>query len=253
MAHHSIGDVGDGQLGSWGYPEGGMGAVSEAIARSARGFGAEIRTNARVARMIVRDGRVHGAVLENGEELHAPLVVTTLHPKTAFLDQIPRAELPDDFVSDIEHWKTRSGVVKINLALGELPNFTADPSSGIAEHHTGSVEMAPTVDYIEAAFQDARAGRPALMPFSDGVIPTTLDKTLNPDGTHIMSLFTQWVPADWHTGAAHRRVGRLRRPAHRPVRPGRTRVQVLDHAPRHRRAPRDGTGVRPDRRQHLPR
>jgi phytoene dehydrogenase-like protein len=197
MAHHSIGDVGDGQLGSWGYPEGGMGAVSEAIARSARGFGAEIRTGARVARLIVRDGRVHGAVLEDGDEIHAPLVVTTLHPKTAFLEHVSAAELPDDFVRDIEHWKTRSGVVKINLALGELPNFTADPSDGQAEHHTGSVEMAPTMEYIEAAFQDARAGRPALMPFSDGVIPTTLDKTLNPDGTHIMSLFTQWVPANW--------------------------------------------------------
>lgn len=197
MAHHSIGDVGDGQLGSWGYPEGGMGAVSEAISRSARSFGAEIRTNARVARLLIRDGGVHGAVLENGDEIHAPLVVTTLHPRTAFLDQIPRAELPDDFVRDIEHWKTRSGVVKINLALGELPNFTADPSSVPAEHHTGSVEMAPTMDFIEAAFQDARAGRPAVAPFSDGVIPTTLDKTLNPDGTHIMSLFTQWVPAEF--------------------------------------------------------
>lgn len=197
MAHHSIGDVGDGQLGSWGFPEGGMGGVSAAIASSARGFGAEIRTNARVARLIVRDGRVLGAVLENGDEVYAPLVVTTLHPKIAFLDHIPRTELPDDFVSDIEHFKSRSGVVKINLALGELPNFTADPSSGQAEHHTGSVEMAPTMEYIEAAFQDARVGKPALMPFSDGVIPTTLDKTLNPDGTHIMSLFTQWVPANW--------------------------------------------------------
>ncbi|MBP1818875.1 NAD(P)/FAD-dependent oxidoreductase [Mycobacterium sp. OAE908] len=197
MAHHSIGDVGDGQLGSWGYPEGGMGAVSAAIAQSARGFGAEIRTDARVARLLVSGGRVQGAVLDNGDEIRAPLVVTTLHPKIAFLEHIPRTELPDDFVADIEHWKTRSGVVKINLALGELPNFTADPSSGLAEHHTGSVEMAPTMEYIEAAFQDARAGRPAGMPFSDGVIPTTLDKTLNPDGTHIMSLFTQWVPADW--------------------------------------------------------
>ncbi|KMO79345.1 FAD-dependent oxidoreductase [Mycolicibacterium chubuense] len=197
MAHHSIGDVGDGQLGSWGYPEGGMGAVSEAIAASARSFGAEIRTRARVARLLVRGGAVHGAVLDSGEEITAPLVVTTLHPKTAFLEHVPRTELPEDFVTDIERFKTRSGVVKINLALGELPNFTADPSSGQAEHHTGSVEMAPTMEYIEAAFQDARAGRPALMPFSDGVIPTTLDTTLNPDGTHIMSLFTQWVPADW--------------------------------------------------------
>lgn len=197
MAHHSIGDVGDGQLGSWGYPEGGMGAVSEAIAASARAFGAQIRTSARVVRLLVGGGRVRGAVLDTGEEIHAPVVVTTLHPKTAFLEHIPRYELPEDFVTDIERYKTRSGVVKINLALEQLPNFTADPSSGVAEHHTGSVEMAPTMDYIEAAFQDARLGRPALRPFSDGVIPTTLDRTLNPDGTHIMSLFTQWVPAEW--------------------------------------------------------
>lgn len=197
MAHHSIGDVGDGQLGSWGYPEGGMGGVSAAIAQSARSFGAEIRANAPVARMLVRNSRIEGVVLANGEEIRAPLVVTTLHPRTAFLDQTPRDQLPDDFVRDIEHWKSRSGVVKINLALSELPSFTADPSNGQAEHHTGSVEMAPTMEYIEAAFQDARAGRAAVAPFSDGVIPTTLDKTLNPDGTHIMSLFTQWVPAEW--------------------------------------------------------
>jgi phytoene dehydrogenase-like protein len=197
MAHHSIGDVGDGQLGSWGYPEGGMGAVSAAIASSAREFGAELRTNARVERLIVRGGRVEGAVLANGEELRAPVVVTSLHPKIAFLDQVPRSELPASFVADIEKWKTRSGVVKINLALAELPNFTATPSDGLAEHHTGSVEMAPTVEFIERAFQDAREGRPAAQPFSDGVIPTSLDTTLCPDGTHIMSLFTQWVPAEW--------------------------------------------------------
>ena len=198
MAHHSIGDVGDGQLGSWGYPEGGMGAVSEAIARSARSYGARICTDSRVARLLVRAGRVHGAILDNGDEFHAPMVVTTVHPKIAFLEHVPRAELPEEFVTDIQRWNSRSGVVKINLALAELPNFTANPSAGLAEHHTGSVEMAPTMDYIEAAFQDARAGRPALLPFSDGVIPTTLDTTLNPDGTHIMSLFTQWVPADWN-------------------------------------------------------
>ena len=116
--------------------------------------------------------------LENGDELHAPLVVTTLHPKTAFLEQLDAAELPATFVRDIETWKTRSGVVKINLALAELPNFTADPGSNQQEHHTGSVEMAPSVEYIERAFQDAREGRPALRPFSDSVIPTTFDKTL---------------------------------------------------------------------------
>src|SRR5262249_27571927 len=153
MAHHSIGDVGDGQLGSWGYPEGGMGAVSAAIASAAREFGAEIRTRARVERLMVRGGAVEGAVLTSGEQVRAPLVVTSLHPKIAFLDPVPRSELPDTFVADIERWKTRSGVVKINLALAEPPNFTANPSDGIAEHHTGSVEMAPTMEFIERAFQ----------------------------------------------------------------------------------------------------
>jgi phytoene dehydrogenase-like protein len=202
MAHHSIGDVGDGAgLGSWGYPEGGMGAVSAAIARSARSFGAEIRTGARVESVSTHNGRATGVVLADGEVLSAPLVVTSLHPKTAFLEQVPRTELPEDFVRDIERWNTRSGVVKINLALSELPNFTADPSTGLpgglAEHHTGSVEMAPSMEFIERAFQDAREGRAALLPFSDGVIPTTLDKTLNPDGTHIFSMFTQYVPHEW--------------------------------------------------------
>src|SRR3954447_13974589 len=164
MAHHSIGDIGDGQLGSWGYPAGGMGAVSAAIASSAREFGAEIRTNARVEGLLVRSGVVQGAALASGEEVRAPIVVTSLHPKIAFLEHVARSELPADFVADIERWKTRSGVVKINLALSELPNFTADPSDGLAEHHTGSVEMAPTMEFIERAFQDAREGRGAAAP-----------------------------------------------------------------------------------------
>ena len=197
MAHHSIGDVGDGHIGSWGYPEGGMGAVSAAIRRSAESFGAEVRTDAAVGSLLVRDGRVEGAVLESGEELLATTVVTSVHPKRAFLEHVGAAHLPDDFVRDIERWRSRSGVVKINLAIDRLPSFTADPTDGQAEHHTGSVEMAPTMEYIERAFIDARERRPAVAPFSDGVIPTTLDPTLNPDGTHIFSLFTQWVPEDW--------------------------------------------------------
>jgi phytoene dehydrogenase-like protein len=198
MAHHSIGDVGDGHLGNWGFQEGGMGAVADAIAAAALEAGAEIRTNASVGRLLTQDGRVSGAVLASGEEISAPLVVTSLHPRTAFLDHVGRDRLPDDFVTDIEHWKTRSGVVKINLALAELPDFTADPGTTLAEHHTGSVEMAPTMEYIERAFTDAREGRPAQRPFSDGVIPTTFDKTLCPEGYHTMSLFTQWVPSDWN-------------------------------------------------------
>ena len=199
MAHHSIGDVGDGRLGSWGFPEGGMGAVAAAIASSARSFGVTIRTGARVAKVTVAPGtgRAAGVVLENGEEITAPTIVTSLHPKTAFLDHVGRENLPGDFVRDIEHWKTRSGDVKINLALGELPDFTANPGTSLQEHHTGSVEMAPSMEYIERAFIDAREGRPAARPFSDGVIPTAFDKTLAPEGYHIMSLFTQWVPSAW--------------------------------------------------------
>ncbi len=199
MAHHSIGDVGDGHLGNWGFQEGGMGAVAAAIERAARGHGAEIRTGARVARVNVSGERATGVTLENGDEIRAQVVVSTLHPRTAFLDHVGEDYLPADFVRDIRHWKTRSGVVKINLALAELPDFTADPGSNLQEHHTGSVEMAPSMEYIERAFTDAREGRPAARPFSDGVIPTAFDKTLCPEGSHIMSLFTQWVPSDWNT------------------------------------------------------
>jgi phytoene dehydrogenase-like protein len=197
MAHHSIGDVGDGHLGNWGFQEGGMGAVSSAIESAARAHGAEIRLNAPVARIIVEHNRAVGVVLANGDEIRAKVVVSTLHPRTAFLDQVGREHLPADFATDIERWKSRSGVVKINLALAELPDFIADPGTQLQEHHTGSVEMAPTMEYIERAFQDARDGKPAVRPFSDGVIPTAFDKTLCPEGNHIMSLFTQWVPSEW--------------------------------------------------------
>jgi phytoene dehydrogenase-like protein len=175
-----------------------MGAVADAIASAAREAGAEIRTGAKVNRLIISGGRAAGVVLENGQELKANVIITSLHPRTAFLAHVGRQNLPDDFVKDIEHWKSRSGVVKINLALAELPDFTADPGTGLQEHHTGSVEMAPSMEYIERAFQDARNGRPAVRPFSDGVIPTAFDTKLCPEGHHIMSLFTQWVPSDWN-------------------------------------------------------
>src|SRR5579859_676467 len=198
MAHHSIGDVGDGHLGNWGFAEGGMGAVADAIAAAARGFGVEIRLNSPVSKVLISGGRAVGVALANGDEIRAGTVVSTLHPRTAFLDQVGEDNLPADFARDIKNWKTRSGVVKINLALAELPNFTADPGTDLAEHHTGSVEMAPSMEFIERAFQDARDGKPAARPFSDGVIPTAFDKTLCPEGAHIMSLFCQWVPSDWN-------------------------------------------------------
>jgi phytoene dehydrogenase-like protein len=200
MLHHSIGDVGDGHLGSWGFQQGGMGAVSDSIRSAAEAFGAEIRTDARVKKIIVRGGRAVGVALEDGTELRAPVLVTTVHPKIAFLDMIDRHELPADFVWDIERWKTRSGVVKINVAISELPDFVALPGTDMQAHHTGSVELCFSPQYAEQAFQDAHMERKgSVAPFVDGTIPTTLDKKLAPEGTHVFSMFTQWVPDDWNT------------------------------------------------------
>jgi phytoene dehydrogenase-like protein len=199
MLHHSIGDVGDGHLGSWGFQQGGMGGVSDAIRRSAESFGAEIRTEAKVKQILVRGGRAVGVVLENGEELRAPVVVSCIHPQIAFLDLIERHELPADFVWDIERWKTRSGVVKVNVALSELPDFIANPGKNQQDHHTGSVELCFSPQYAERAFQDAHIERKAAVaPFVDGTIPTTLDKQLAPEGVHVFSMFSQWVPDDWN-------------------------------------------------------
>ncbi len=200
MLHHSIGDVGDGHLGSWGFQQGGMGGVSDAIRRSAESFGAEIRTDAKVKQILVRGGRAVGVALENGDELRAPVVVSCVHPQIAFLDLIERHELPADFVWDIERWKTRSGVVKVNVALSELPDFIANPGKNQQDHHTGSVELCFSPQYAERAFQDAHIERKAAVaPFVDGTIPTTLDKQLAPEGVHVFSMFSQWVPDDWNT------------------------------------------------------
>jgi phytoene dehydrogenase-like protein len=196
MMHHTIGDVGDGKMGSWGYPVGGMGAVSDAIRRSAEHFGATVLTEAPVARITTANGRATGVVLADGREFRAPIVVAATHPQITFLRQLDRAELPEDFVTDMERWRTRSGTVKVNVALSGLPKFTANPDL-TAEQLSGPIELAHSMDYVEQAFQDARAGRAALRPFSDGVIPSTLDSSLCPKGTHVMSMFTQWVPHTW--------------------------------------------------------
>jgi phytoene dehydrogenase-like protein len=198
MLHHSIGDVGDGHLGSWGFQQGGMGGVSASITKAAEAFGCEIRTGARVKKILAKNGRAAGVVLDDGTELRAPVVVSCIHPKIAFLDLLERHELPADFVWDIERWKTRSGVVKVNVAISELPDFKAQPGKDQQDHHTGSVELCFSSDYAEQAFQDAHMERkPAVAPFVDGTIPTTLDKKLAPEGTHVFSMFTQWVPDDW--------------------------------------------------------
>jgi phytoene dehydrogenase-like protein len=196
MAHHKIGDVGDGQLGSWGFPEGGMGGVSEALRRAAEANGVVVRTGATVARIDVRNGRVRGVTLESGEELAADVVVAATHPKITFLDQIDRRELPSDFVGRMEHWRTRSGTVKVNVAVDRLPEFRAKPGFD-PEVHGGTIVLAESLEDIEGAFQDAVAGRAAQLPFADICIPSVFDRTLAPEGKHVVSMFTQWVPHEW--------------------------------------------------------
>jgi phytoene dehydrogenase-like protein len=199
LLHHAIGSVGgQSHTVNWGYPQGGMGAVADSIRGAAASFGCQIRTDARVARILVEGGRATGVALDSGEELRAPTVVSCVHPQIAFLRLLERSELPEDFVFDIERWKTRSGVVKINVAMRELPSFTADPGTAEQDHHTGSVELCLSREYAERAFQDAHLEhRAAAAPFVDGAIPTTMDRELAPDGVHVFSMFSQWVPHEW--------------------------------------------------------
>jgi phytoene dehydrogenase-like protein len=192
MLHHHIGDTG-GQAGAWGFPRGGMGGVTAALAASARSFGAELRTAAPVARIRTSGGQVTGVTLESGEDVDAPVVITTAHPQISFLRLLDPADLPADFVDDIKGWQTRSGTVKINLALGALPVFASHPDFD-PQVHGGTIVLAESLDEVENAYQEAVAGRPSTAPFADICIPSVFDDSLAPPGQHVMSLFTQWVP-----------------------------------------------------------
>jgi phytoene dehydrogenase-like protein len=199
LLHHSIGSIGgESNVVNWGFPHGGMGSVADSMRGAAVAAGCEIRTDARVRRILVEGGRAVGVALESGEELRAPTIVSCIHPKIAFLELLDQDELPRDFVADIEAWKSRSGVVKINLAMSELPDFIANPGKNLQDHHTGSVELCLSREYAERAFQDAHIDhRGAVAPFVDGAIPTTLDKDLMPEGVHFFNMFSQWVPHEW--------------------------------------------------------
>jgi len=139
---------------------------------------------------------VRGVTLASGEEVRADVVVAATHPQITFLEHVDGAELPDDFVARMRNWKTRSGTVKVNVAVDRLPEFAAhrgfDP-----EVHGGTIVLAESLDDIEGAFQEAVSGRPAVIPFADICIPSVFDPTLAPEGKHIVSMFTQWVPHAW--------------------------------------------------------
>jgi len=202
MAHHHIGDLGDGKAGVWGFPRGGMGAVTQAMAAAARSFGVEIRTSTSVSRITTSGDAVTGVVLDTGEVVSAATVVTTTHPALTFLRLVDRSALPPDFVADIERWRSRSGVVKVNLAVDRLPEFTAKPGFD-PDVHGGTIVLAESLDEVEGSFQDAVSGRSSRRPFADICIPSVVDDTLAPHGHHVVSMFTQWVPHEWST-APHR-------------------------------------------------
>jgi phytoene dehydrogenase-like protein len=181
-----------GVIGTWAGPR----SAGTAYVMAHHHIGAEIRTSAPVASIGTRNGATTGVVLEDGEELTAPIVVTTTHPAISFLRLVDRDALPADFVADIERWKSRSGTVKVNLALDRLPVFASHPEFD-PQIHGGTIVLAESLEDVENAYQEAVAGKPSSKPFADICIPSVFDDSLAPEGKHVMSMFTQWVPHEW--------------------------------------------------------
>jgi phytoene dehydrogenase-like protein len=192
LLHHCMGGVG-GHRGLWGFVRGGMGAVSEAIAAAARKAGAEIRTNAPVRKVLVRNGRASAVVLENGDEIEAASIASNLDPKLTFLRLLDERDLDPDFVSAIRHFRIEGTSCKINLALNGLPEFTAYPAAP-GPHHRATMHICPNIEYVERAWDDAKYGRPSERPLLELTIPTMYDPSLAPSGKHIMGIFLQYAP-----------------------------------------------------------
>jgi len=199
LLHHCMGKV-MGKRGLWGFVRGGMGGVTEALRKSAEAKGVMVRTDARVASIKSRSGRAIGVVLDNGEEIDAPLVVSNADPKHTFLQLMEARELPAPFRTRIEKMRMDGNVLKLNLVLGELPNFTACPGLDAGPQHRGTIHICPSMDYMEAAWRDAAQGIPSRHPMLECCIPTTCDDSLAPPGRHIMSIFVQYAPCRLREG-----------------------------------------------------
>ena len=192
LLHHCMGGVG-GKRGLWGFVRGGMGAIPDAIASSARSHGVVIRTSASVARIQVRQDRVHGVVLTSGEEIEAPVVASSLDPHQTFLRLIDAAALDAGYLESIRHFRTEGTSAKMNLALSGLPDFRCLPGAP-APQHGATMHICPSVDYVERAWDDAKYGRPSRSPLIEMTIPTMYDASLAPPGKHIMGIFLQYAP-----------------------------------------------------------
>ena len=191
LLHHYMGEI-DGVLRAWGIPRGGTGAVSESIADAARSLGVEIRTEASVEQLLTRGEEVTGVVTSSGEELTGRVTLSSLDPRQTFVRLVPPGQLDSSFLEEVERYRYRGSSGKVNLALEGLPEFTCLPGDG--DHLRGAISFSPGIDYMELAYDDAKAGRFSRRPYIDMVIPTLVDPSMAPPGKHVMSCFVQYAP-----------------------------------------------------------
>jgi len=200
LFHHVMGEC-NGARGVWGYVQGGMGRLSEALATAARAHGAEIRCDARVARVLLRDGRATGVVLADGTELLARRVASCADATVTLLGLVGAAHLAPEIVEAVRGIDYSSASLKINLALSALPDFSALPGRAAGPQHRGTIHLCPDLDYMERAYDDARAGRPSAEPILEATIPSVVDPSVAPPGQHVMSMFVQYAPYRLATGS----------------------------------------------------
>jgi phytoene dehydrogenase-like protein len=198
LLHHYMGEI-DGAFRAWGFSKGGTGQVSLAIASAAQSFGAEIRTEAPVARILVENGQCRGVVMEDGAEIRSPHVLSSLDPHRTFMRLVGADHLDDDFVQQLKRYKFRGSSGKVNLALDRFPDFACRPGTG--PHVRGDIAIAPSIDYLERAYDDAKYGQFSRRPYLNVVIPSLVDPTVAPPGKHVMSIFVQYAPYDVEGGA----------------------------------------------------
>ncbi len=201
LLHHVMGGVG-GVRGLWGFVKGGMGGLTQAMARSAIALGAEIRTSAPVGRILVEDGRAVGVQLEDGASIRGRVVVSNADPKRTFLTLIDQRQLDSAFRQHITRYKCEGVSFKLNLALSRLPSYSALPGHEPGPQHKGTTHICPTLADLERAWDDAKYGRPSRSPLLEIVIPTAYEPELAPAGHHVMSIFAQYTPyrlrdGDW--------------------------------------------------------
>jgi phytoene dehydrogenase-like protein len=191
LLHHYMGEI-DGAFRAWGIPKGGTGGISNAIASAARALGAEIRTEAPVARIIVKNGRATGVALEDGEEIEATDVLSSVDARRTFLSLVEPGSLDDEFEAEVRRFKFRGSSGKVNLAVDRLPDFSCLPGPG--EHLRGAISFSPSLDEMEQAYDDAKYNRFSARPYIDMIIPTLVDPSMAPPGKHVISCFVQYAP-----------------------------------------------------------